>query len=36
MPSAFHQRQEVRDRLRREIDVTQAAISAFASTDPRR
>jgi len=36
MPSAFHQRQEVRDRLRREIDVTQAAINTFASHDPRR
>ena len=30
----FHERQEVRDRLRREIDVTQAAVMTFGPTEP--
>jgi hypothetical protein len=32
--SNFHQRQDVRDRLRREIDVTQAAVIAFGPSGP--
>ena len=31
---SFHERQEVRDRLRREIDVTQAAVMAFGANQP--
>lgn len=33
-PSTFHQRQDVRDRLRREIDVTLAAVTSFGPADP--
>jgi hypothetical protein len=33
-PSTFHQRQDVRDRLRREIDVTLAAVMSFSPDDP--
>jgi hypothetical protein len=32
--NSFHDRQAVRDRLRREIDVTQAAVTAFGSGSP--
>jgi len=32
--STFHQRQDVRDRLRREIDVTMAAVMSFGSLEP--
>ena len=35
-PSTFQQRQGVRDRLRREIDVTQAAVTSFGPIDPPR
>ena len=33
-PSTFHQRQDVRDRLRRELDVTLAAVMSFGPSDP--
>ena len=33
-PSSFHQRQDVRNRLRREIDVTQAAVMAYGPRGP--
>jgi hypothetical protein len=33
-PSTFHQRQDVRDRLRRELDVTLAAVMSFGPDDP--
>jgi len=33
-PSNFQQRQGVRDRLRREIDVTQAAVMSFGPIEP--
>jgi hypothetical protein len=34
--STFHQRQDVRDRLRREIDVTMGAVMSFGPLDPGR
>jgi hypothetical protein len=33
-PSTFHQRQDVRDRLRRELDVSLAAVMSFGPVDP--
>jgi hypothetical protein len=33
--STFHQRQEVRDRLRRELDITLATVMSFGPEDPR-
>ena len=33
-PSNFHERQNVRDRLRREIDVAQSAVMAFGPNRP--
>jgi hypothetical protein len=33
-PSNFHERQNVRDRLRREIDVAQSAVMAFGPSRP--
>jgi hypothetical protein len=33
-PSTFHQRQDVRDRLRRELDVSLAAVMSFGPGDP--
>jgi hypothetical protein len=32
--STFHQRQEVRDRLRRELDVTLATVMSFGPEGP--
>jgi len=33
-PSTFHHRQDVRDRLRRELDVSLAAVMSFGPSDP--